>query len=102
MDRRISGTRPNGRARESGLKVTHRAGGLEAPHVPRRPLLSQPWIGTPRSFCSLIWTTRISRRAFLNFFLTELKEELQLKKPVAKDGVNAWPQDPDELLDVTA
>eukprot|EP00927_Polykrikos_kofoidii_P071545 TRINITY_DN67805_c0_g1_i1.p1 TRINITY_DN67805_c0_g1~~TRINITY_DN67805_c0_g1_i1.p1 ORF type:complete len:368 (-),score=26.22 TRINITY_DN67805_c0_g1_i1:39-1142(-) len=112
MDRAISGTKPNGRAYEltRSLRMTHRAGGLAAQHAPRllhdgfdrrgvATLVGKGAVKPARSFCTLIWTSRVSRNAFVRFFHTKLVRCLLKQVPCCDDCTESWPVDPDELLD---
>ncbi|CAE8701632.1 unnamed protein product, partial [Polarella glacialis] len=61
MDRGISGTKLNGLQRQRAFRVTHRAGGVLAPHSPALP----GEVRSARSFVTLVWTTEEPREDFL-------------------------------------
>ncbi|OLQ02625.1 hypothetical protein AK812_SmicGene14501 [Symbiodinium microadriaticum] len=77
------------------LRVTHRAGGLLAPHCPRRFRASS----TARSFVTLVWTTKLHREAFLALLLSRWMQDLREAVCSPPDGLACWPVDPREIRD---
>jgi hypothetical protein len=79
MDRSIAGTRADGFGveEEDELLVSHRAGGMAAPHAPT----SSGAGSLPTSFVTVVWTSGVTREVFTDLYRTSLQASFLARPP---------------------